>query len=392
MKAARSWRPDLKEIFVMSGSRHRPHVKGPKWIVVLVCMVSIFLIAVYTYPPRSSAACNLFSASGCSVNERLQSMPVRELTDEETAAEVVIREILKTPPIQSKNPKIAFMFLTPGALPFEKLWDLFLQGHEDRFTVYVHASKDAPVHVSRYFIGRNIRSEKVEWGGISMVDAERRLLATALKDPDNQQFVLLSDSCIPIHNFDYVYNYLIFTNVSFIDSFEDPGPHGGGRYSEHMLPEVEKKYFQKGSQWFTMKRQHAILVTADFLYYAKFRLYCRPGMEEGRNCYSDEHYLPTLFKMFDPNGITNYSVTFVDWSEMKWHPRLFRAQDVSFDLLKTMGSIEDSIHITSDEKRKVLTRPCIWNGLKRPCYLFARKFDPDSLNSLMQIFSNHTSI
>lgn len=38
---------------------------------------------------------------------------------------------------------------------------MFLQGHEDRFTVYVHASKEAPAHVSRFFIGRNIHSEKV---------------------------------------------------------------------------------------------------------------------------------------------------------------------------------------------------------------------------------------
>jgi len=33
----------------------------------------------------------------------------------------------------------------------------------------------------------------VAWGKISMVDAERRLLAHAVKDPDNQHFVLLSD-------------------------------------------------------------------------------------------------------------------------------------------------------------------------------------------------------
>lgn len=31
-------------------------------------------------------------------------------------------------------------------------------------------------------------------------------------------------------------------------SFEDPGPHGSGRYSENMLPEVEKKDFRKGAQ------------------------------------------------------------------------------------------------------------------------------------------------
>lgn len=34
---------------------------------------------------------------------------------------------------------------------------------------------------------------QVVWGKISMVDAERRLLANALQDPDNQHFVLLSD-------------------------------------------------------------------------------------------------------------------------------------------------------------------------------------------------------
>lgn len=127
MKTARAWRLDIKEFFMMSGLRYRSHVKGSKQIVVLVCMVSIFLIAAYIYPPRRFAACNLFSASGCSVIKKLQPVPAREMTDAERAAEVVIREILRTPSVQSRNPKIAFMFLTPGPLPFEKLWDLFFQ-------------------------------------------------------------------------------------------------------------------------------------------------------------------------------------------------------------------------------------------------------------------------
>lgn len=33
-----------------------------------------------------------------------------------------------------------------------------------------------------------------------------------------------------------------------IFSFEDPGPHGTGRYSENMLPEIEKEDFRKGAQ------------------------------------------------------------------------------------------------------------------------------------------------
>lgn len=388
MKTARGWRIGIKDFLMISGSRQRPHLKRPNWVILLVFLVSIFMIGVFIYTPKT--ACYIFSSSGCPVYEQLPAVPSRELTDEETAAQVVIREILKTPHVQSKNPKIAFMFLTPGSLPFEKLWDQFFHGHEDRFTVYVHASREKTVHVSRYFAGRNIRSEKVVWGKISMVDAERRLLARALQDRDNQQFVLLSDSCVPLHNFDYVYNYLIFTNVSFLDCFEDPGPHGGGRYSEHMLPEVEFRDFRKGSQWFTMKRQHAVLVTADSLYYTKFRLYCRPGMD-GRNCYADEHYLPTLFHMVDPNGIANWSVTHVDWSEGKWHPKSYMARDVTFELLKNITSIDESLHVTSDEKKTVMTRPCMWNGMRRPCYLFARKFYPETLDNLMHIFSNYTA-
>jgi len=31
-------------------------------------------------------------------------------------------------------------------------------------------------------------------------------------------------------------------------SFDDPGPHGAGRYSDHMLPEIVKKDWRKGAQ------------------------------------------------------------------------------------------------------------------------------------------------
>ena len=40
--------------------------------------------------------------------------------------------------------------------------------------------------------------------------------------------------------------------------------------------------------------------------------------------------------MMDPDGIANWSVTHVDWSEGKWHPKAYRAKDVTFDLLKNI--------------------------------------------------------
>ncbi|THU67566.1 hypothetical protein C4D60_Mb05t26000 [Musa balbisiana] len=326
-RRSEAWLPGTNDPKIMPASRHRAPSRRPLWILAPILLVCMALVALYVHPLQRYSACYFFSSSG----------------------------------------------------------------HGDKFSIYIHASREKPEHISSLFVGKEIHSEKVAWGKISMVDAEKRLLANALQDIDNQHFVLLSDSCVPLHKFDYIYNYLLGINISFIDGFKDPGPHGAGRYSEHMLPEIEKEDFRKGAQWFSIKRQHAVLILADSVYYTKFKLYCRPRME-GRNCYADEHYLPTLFHMVDPGGIANWSVTHVDWSEGKWHPKAYRARDVTFDLLKNIISIDESIHVTSDSKKVVQRRPCLWNGMKRPCYLFARKFYPEALNSLMHLLSNLTII
>lgn len=36
-------------------------------------------------------------------------------------------------------PKLAFMFLTRGPLPMAPLWERFFKGHEDQYSIYVHA-------------------------------------------------------------------------------------------------------------------------------------------------------------------------------------------------------------------------------------------------------------
>ncbi|XP_057720671.1 glycosyltransferase BC10-like [Arachis stenosperma] len=394
MKEELAWTKFLRNLLIMVvGSRNRPQLRRPTWIIVLISIVCVFLVAAYIYPPQTPkhSACYFFSSQGCGTTRvEVPKAVARELTDRELESRVVINEILNVDPAKTRIPKVAFLFLTPGSLPFEKLWHMFFKGHEGKFSVYLHASREKPVHVSPYFVGREIHSEPVGWGKFSMVEAERRLLANALLDPDNQHFVLLSDSCIPVRKFDFMYNYLLLTNVSFVDCYVDAGPHGNGRYIERMLPEVEMKDFRKGSQWFSMKRQHAIIVMADSLYFTKFKHHCRPNMEGGKNCYADEHYLPTFFSMRDPGGIANWSVTYVDWSERKWHPRSYKARDISHQLIRKIASIDQSPHYTSDIKRSVVITPCILNNLKRPCYLFARKFFPETRDKLIQIFSNST--
>lgn len=109
---------------------------------------------------------------------------------------------------------------------------------------------------------------QVEWGEASMIQAERLLLTEALKDPLNHRFILVSDrymlskldasgtsgpslclcktvgtvgttvlfvclvefvsqtelrsgmcSCIPLYNFRYVYDYVLYSQKSFVDRY-----------------------------------------------------------------------------------------------------------------------------------------------------------------------------
>lgn len=100
--------------------------RRPIWIIVLVALVCVSLIAAYIYPPGHNSACYFFSSSVCTpFKDWLPPLAARVLTDEELTSRVVIRDILMLPSTPRRNPKIAFMFLTPGSLPFEKLWEKF---------------------------------------------------------------------------------------------------------------------------------------------------------------------------------------------------------------------------------------------------------------------------
>lgn len=105
----------------------------------------------------------------------------------------------------SGEKRIAFMFLAAGPLPLASIWEKFFEGYERFYSIYIHSH---PNHVSEFssssvFYGRHVPSKPVIWGEVSIVDAERRLLANALLDFSNERFILLSESCVPLWNFTF---------------------------------------------------------------------------------------------------------------------------------------------------------------------------------------------
>lgn len=129
MKKDHAWPQFIRNLLIMVGSRNRSHLRRPTWIIVLVSIVCVFLIAAFIYPPQSPSTCSFLSSKGCGGGtfDLPPAVHTRELTDAEIESRVVINEILKYYIVQSKVPKVAFLFLTPGSLPFEKLWHMFFQ-------------------------------------------------------------------------------------------------------------------------------------------------------------------------------------------------------------------------------------------------------------------------
>ncbi|XP_019164618.1 PREDICTED: uncharacterized protein LOC109160829 [Ipomoea nil] len=269
----------------------------------------------------------------------------------------------------NRTAKVAFMFLARGSLPLAPLWEMFFRGHEGLFSIYLHVSPQFTYNEppqSSVFYKRRIPSKAVQWGRASMIDAERRLLANALLDASNERFVLLSETCIPLFNFSFIYTYLVNSEKSFLGLFDDPRKMGRGRYNKRMYPTVALSDWRKGSQWFEANRRLALQIVSDVVYYPVFRQHCAPP------CYMDEHYLPTLANVVCPHLTANRSVTWADWSAGGSHPATFVGRDVTEEFL-------DGVRF--GEKCSYNNNGGVTNNV---CFLFGRKFHPSTLQPLLR--------
>ncbi|XP_021766848.1 uncharacterized protein LOC110731307 isoform X1 [Chenopodium quinoa] len=302
--------------------------------------------------------------------------------------------------------KIAFLFLTRRHLPLDFLWgSLFEEADATSYSIYIHSEPgfvfDESTTRSPMFYGRQLsNSIQVAWGESSMIEAERLLLNAALEDPANQRFVLLSDSCVPLYNFSYIYHYVMKSPKSFVDSFLDKKEgKEGGRFNPKMAPVIKLDKWRKGSQWFTLIRKHAEVVVDDELIFPVFRKYCkrRPPVDDSKgklnlklqkqhNCIPDEHYLQTLLTMMGlDKELERRTLTYTLWNEFAskmegkgWHPVTFSHASATAQRIQ---EIKDINHVYYETEFR--TEWCRTNSTAAPCFLFARKFSQGAAMRLL---------
>lgn len=113
---------------------------------------------------------------------------------------------------------------------------------------------------------------KAEFAQPSLVSAYKLLLEAALQDRRNSMFLLVSETCIPLHHPALVWAQLIAeSHVSRIAA----GAYSGVRWSELMATtHLRREHFLKGAQWHTLTRMHAELVLRDKHVWSQFEKFC----------------------------------------------------------------------------------------------------------------------
>jgi len=206
--------------------------------------------------------------------------------------------------------KIALCFLTYGNLSQPKLWSRIINENKHNLNVYIHNKNnfvDMEYNLDRFCIKN--KEENTAWGHISIVRATLKLFEEAYKNEENIFFILLSDKCIPLYNFDYIYKKILRINQNIVH-----GMTSGCELRYDFLKDKEfisREYMQKQSQWLILNRN----TTCFFIeseYTSKFG--------ETSKC-PDEHYFITIMNKFKIPFFNN-RITYCNFKEKSDDPKL----------------------------------------------------------------------
>ncbi len=187
--------------------------------------------------------------------------------------------------------KIAFLFLITDIINKEDLWyDFFKNIDQNKYSIYIHYKTNDQLKYFNDYKIKNIIETK--WADISLVKAEQNLLKEALKDDNNYKFIFVSGSCIPIKDFNYIYDFLTRDNYSYFNNM------------------IKRQNIYKTFQWCILNREHAEIIGKDITEINKYNDTRAP----------DETYiLTTLKKLNDKNIIINMSpdtfTTYANWGD-----------------------------------------------------------------------------
>jgi hypothetical protein len=262
--------------------------------------------------------------------------------------------------------KIAFCFLIYDEVIHENLWEAFFNlADPEKYRIYVHYKVNKPsAFFDKYKLANCVETKYCH---ITICKAHNLLIEEALKDPDVYKTINLSQACIPLKSFEYVYNELTSKDASIFNKAFD---HYNFPRCDPALRFLKRDEIKKSSNWFILNRAHAELCVNSLEYYEYFKdVWC-----------PEEHFFITAVAIKDPAGAVVYTpnladgaTTFTNWHDMDYK---FRSED----------GLKNYSTISQGEVDYLLTRPCLFgrkflkgcrvssaNGRQQPLSAYLRK-------------------
>jgi len=198
--------------------------------------------------------------------------------------------------------KIAFLFLTIDDVNFPEIWEYYFKNNNDKFNIYCHPKN--PQNVKTLWLKNNIIKNltATKWGHFT--NALINLLKTALIDKDNEKFMIVSESCLPIKSFEKFYSMLKRNDIkiSYINILENDNIINikNSKIDDNYLSNVN---IIKHSGWFCLSRHHVkkLLSNSDVYKFNKVIA-------------GDENILSLIYPS---NNIINFQITYDNWDYNK---------------------------------------------------------------------------
>lgn len=238
--------------------------------------------------------------------------------------------------------KIAFLFMFyDDHCKSDYMQEYFNKG-VDKHNIYTHFKNPDGYKKSKYFgkfsISKHIETKHCD---ISLVECQLNLLEVALKQAENQWFVFMSGSCLPIKRLTVLYDFLASSKLSFFDTGCYPEPQMTAEFLNKWIGEWNRSYlnynflkFKKHSQWCILNRMDAeILVDTKTKHLPAWK---DLQYKFNRGFAKDEYYLLAVLN----HEIENYQyndtpTTYVEWIEGKRRPETHEVVGASVDKYKS---------------------------------------------------------
>lgn len=193
--------------------------------------------------------------------------------------------------------KIAFIALTNSSFnKGELMRDFFSEYNKDLYNLYIHNKNPISDDFFKKFELPDSYKVNTEWGQYGLVLATVRLLMYALQDPDNQRFVLISESHCPLYNMEKICQ-IIFDEYPILSFSYQPkeeswaAPRFKSFLKDKNRNPFDPKHAKFVSQWFICNRQDAELFIKHEI---KFRKY----FNINKQCFPDEIYFHLIGSHF----------------------------------------------------------------------------------------------